>query len=63
MSLLNVSTCMPKPAAALSVVFGFEHAYIEGNLFHTQFPNMARKSKELRYRKCLFLICESLASD
>jgi hypothetical protein len=38
MSLLNVSTRMHKPAAALSAVFGLRHAYIEGNLFHIQFP-------------------------
>jgi hypothetical protein len=45
MSLLNVSTRIPKPAAALSVGYGAKLAYIYVNLFHTPFPIWPEDSK------------------
>lgn len=63
MSLLNVSTCMHKLAQLSLRSFGLRHARVEGNLFHIQFPLWPEHPKELRYRKCLFFICESIVSD
>jgi hypothetical protein len=56
-----LNTQIRSSSLCAGVAFGM-HTY-EDNLFHIQFPLWPEHPKELRYRKCLLLICESIASD